>query len=135
MELLRCELFLVSRVNNELPTVSSSFTCRPHTLRPVEFQMNQPALARRHRIETKRLACFAHALRSHTRRKFQFFQPRRAIVPAIESHSIVKARVQPQPSMRHMFERQKKLRITLEKKILICSAKRNDDILLLRAAC
>src|SRR5271156_938014 len=105
--LLRCG------IHNELPAIARAFARRAHALRAVQFQMNQPALAWRHGIEAEGLACLAHALRGHARRKLQFFQTRSAIISAIESHAVVKPRVKPQPAMRHMLEGQEKLRVSL----------------------
>ena len=36
--------------------IPGAFAHRPHACRAIQFQMNQPPLARRHRIESKRLA-------------------------------------------------------------------------------
>ena len=96
--LLRC------RVNYELPAVARAFARRAHSLCAVQFQVNQPALARRHGVEAKGLACLAHALRGDASRKLQFFQMRGAVIPAVEPHAIVQPWVKPEPTMRHMLE-------------------------------
>ena len=71
---------------------------------------------------------FAHALRRHARGKFQFRKPRGAIIAAIKSHAIVQPRIEPQPAMRDVLEREQQLRVSLEQQILIRSPKGDHDV-------
>src|ERR1700678_1611655 len=60
-------LLSVGGINHKLSAVTGAFTHRANTLRARQFQMNQTAFSRRHRIKTKWLAGFANSLRGHPR--------------------------------------------------------------------
>ncbi len=111
-----------SGVNHQLAAVAGAFARRPHACRAIELEVNDAALARRHGIELEWLAGLAHALRGDARRKLQLREARGAIIAAIEPHAIVEARIEPQPAMRDVLERQQQLGIFLEQQILIGAA-------------
>ena len=119
---------LVDGINHKLPAVARAFTLGAHARRAAEFQMDDASFARGHRIETKGLARFAHALRRNTRGKLQFLQPRGAIISAIEPHAIMQPRVEPQPAMRDVFKRKQQLGVPLEQQFLILAAKGNQYV-------
>src|SRR5271154_4749669 len=119
-------------VDDQLAAVAEAFTLRAHAGCAGEFEMDDAPLARRHRIEAEFLAGLAHALRGDARRKFQFLEPRGAVVAAIEAHAVVQARVKPQPAVRQMLEREKKFRVAIEQQFLIRAPKRNHQRFALR---
>ena len=125
---------IIRRINHKLPMIPGAFAHRPHSGRAIQFQMNQPPVSRRHRIESKRLPSLTHALRRHSRRQFQFFEPRRSIVPAIEPHVIVQPRIEPQPAMPHMLERQQQFGVVFKQQSFIRTAKRHHHVPRLRIA-
>ena len=96
--------------------------------------MYQPPFARRHRIESKWLAGLAHALRGHSCRKFQLINALRPILCAIEPHAIVQPRIEPQPAVSHVFQRQQQFRVALQQQFLIITAERHHDVRLVRRA-
>src|SRR5579875_1895952 len=94
------------RINYELAAVAGAFADGAHSGRSVEFQVDDAALARGHGIEAEGLAGFAHALRGDARGELQFIEPSRAVIAAIEAHPIVQSRIEPQPAMRNVLERE-----------------------------
>jgi hypothetical protein len=59
---------IIRRINHKLAVISGAFTHRPHSGRSIQFQVNQPPVPRRHRIESKGLPRLTHPLRRHPRR-------------------------------------------------------------------
>ena len=103
--------------------VSNPFAAGADSRSSIQFQVDNAPLACRHGIEAKRLRCFTHPLGCNPRRKLQFFQPSGAICTAIESNTVMQPRVQPQPAMRNMLQREKQLGVFIEKQPFVSASK------------
>src|ERR1700685_2368877 len=90
--------------------------------------MQDPALPWRHGVETEWQGGFAHALGCDLRGELQFSQSTRAVVAAIESHPIVKPRIQAQPAHCDVFECLEQFGAPLKKQVAIRALESHDDI-------
>jgi len=89
--------------------------------------MNDAAFARRHGIELEGLAGLADALRGHAGGKFQFLEARVAVTGAIEAHMIMQTRIEAEPAMGDMFEREKEFGVVLKENVLVWAAEADGD--------
>ena len=81
--------------------------------------MNDAAFTRGHGLEAKRLTRLANALGGHLRGEPQFGDARGAKVAAIEAHSIVELRIEPQPAHGDMLKSLEQISVALEQQGLI----------------
>ena len=84
--------------------------------------MNDAPLAGGGRVEAKWLARFANPLCGNSGRKLQLFQTRGSVIAAIKTNAIVQAGVEPQATVRNVFERQQKLGISFQKQRIVAAS-------------